>query len=144
MNLIKWDPFRGMDRFFDDDWDILPMRKMGLGRIGWDLAADVYEDKAGNVVSEMNLPGIDPEKIDIIVKDNVLRVSGEREEEIEEKKKNYYRKEIRRGSFERMVRLPHRVNGDKANAEYKDGVLRVTVPKLKGGEEKKVKIKVMK
>ncbi|MBI3590043.1 MAG: Hsp20/alpha crystallin family protein [Candidatus Melainabacteria bacterium] len=135
--LLRWKPFRDLDRFFDADSPVMALPKFGL-----DLAADVYE-KNGNVVAEMYLPGIDPEKIDISVEENYLKVSGSREEKKETEEKDYYSKEIRRGSFERTIPLPDAVKKDKADASYKDGVLKITIPK----DEKKegtVKVKVTK
>lgn len=135
MAIIKWEPFGGIDRFFED----LP----AFPKQGIDLAIDVYE-KDRNVIAEMNLPGIDPDKIDVSVEDNYLRVSGSREESTEEKKRHYYSKEIRRGSFERVVRLPAEVQRDKAVAEYKNGELTITLPKSTNRESGKVKVLVKK
>ncbi len=135
MALIKWEPFGDIDRFFED-FPAFP-------KLGWDLAVDVYE-KDNNIVTKMNLPGIDSEKIDISVEDNYLRVSGSREESKEEKKKHYYSKEIKRGSFERVVRLPDAVQRDKVNAEYKNGELTITLPKVVATKAGKVKVRVKK
>lgn len=139
MTLIKWEPFGDIERFFGD-FPSFPK----LEKIGWDLAVDVFE-KDNSIIAEMNLPGIDPDKIDISVEDNYLRISGSREDSKEEKKKHYYSKEIRRGSFERLVRLPDAVEKDKVKAEYKNGNLMITLPKaaasLKAG---KVKVQVKK
>ena len=135
--LLRWKPSRGLDRFFDED---LPV--MTLPKFSFDLAVDVYE-KNGNVVAEMHLPGIDPEKIDISVEENYLKISGSREEKKEIEEKDYYSKEIRCGSFERTIPLSHAVKKDKVDASYKDGVLKVIIPK----DEKKegtVKVKVTK
>ena len=137
MALIKREPFGEIDRLFDEDF-LLP----SLPKMSWDLAVDVYR-KGGNVIVEMSLPGIDPEKIDISVEDNYLKVSGSREEKKQTKKENYYRKEIRRGSFERVVRLPVAVKEEKAKAEYKDGILKVIIPeKEKAVKAGKVKVEV--
>ncbi len=135
--ILRWKPFRDLDRFFDEDSPV-----MALPKFGFDLAADVYE-KNGNVIAEMHLPGIDPEKVDISVEENYLKISGSREEKKETEEKDYYSKEIRRGSFERTIPLSHAVKKDKADASYKDGVLKITIPK----DEKKegtVKVKVTK
>jgi HSP20 family protein len=137
MPIIKWEPFRDIEKFFEEDF-LFP----SFSRIGWDLAVDVYEE-GGNVVAEMNLPGVDPEKVEILIKDDHLKISGSRDEKKEIKGENYYRREIKRGNFERVVKLPTAVKADKAEAEYKDGILKVIIPKE---EEKvgKVKIKVKK
>ncbi len=138
MTLIKWRPFADIDEIFEREF--VPIR---WPKIGWDLAADVYEEK-GNIVAKLNLPGIDPEKIDISVEGENLRISGSREEEKETKDKNYYSKEIRRGSFERTIALPAPVKADGVEAEYKDGVLIVTLPKKETEPVKKIKVKTRK
>lgn len=137
MPIIKWEPFGELDRMFED------FPSVALPKMGWDMAVDVFEEK-GNVVAEMNLPGIDPEKINVSVENEYLRISGSREEEKETKEKHYYSKEIRRGSFERVVRLPQDVIKEKVEADYKNGVLRVTFPKAVGAPTGKVKVKVKK
>jgi HSP20 family protein len=139
MAIIKWEPFREFDRFFDEEFLSFPQ----LFRAGWDLAVDVYEEK-NYVVAEMTLPGIDPEKVEVMVEDDYLKVRGSREEEKEEKKKNYYSKEIKRGSFERMVKLPTSVKGEKAVAEYKNGVLKIVVPKKEETKTRRIKVSVKK
>jgi HSP20 family protein len=133
MAIVKWEPFGEFDRIFDH----LPGQGM-LGQMG-DMAVDLYED-GNNIIAEMNISGIEPEKVDVTVEGNYLRIIGTREEEKEKKTKQFYSKEIRRGSFERALRLPEPVNETKVEAEYKDGVLKVTLPKL---GEKKGKVKVV-
>lgn len=137
MQLTKWEPWSDVDRFFED----FPL--VSSPRFGWDMAIDLYE-KDGNVVATMNLPGIDPEKLDVSVEDTMLRVSGSREEEKEEKAKHYYSREIRRGSFERSVRLPKSVDRSNVDAEYKNGTLVVTMPIVEKADEAVVKVKVRK
>lgn len=127
MAIIKWEPFGEMNRFFED----FPIPS--FKDIGSDLAVDVYEED-NNVVAKMNIPGVDPDKINVSVEDNMLRVSGAHEEEREEKKKHYYHKEIRKGSFERVISLPQSVQKDKVSADYKNGTLVVTLPKASIGE----------
>jgi HSP20 family protein len=134
MAIVKWEPFGEIDRFFDD------APSAGFGKMGWDMAVDLYED-GGNVVADMSVPGIDPEKVEVTVEGNYLRVVGHREEEKETKNRQFYSKEIRRGSFERAIRLPSPVNDEKVTAEYKDGVLKVIMPKL--GDKKAGKVQVV-
>lgn len=109
--------------------------------MGLDLAIDLYEEK-GNVVAKMNLPGVRADELEVSVEDDTLTVTGTREEEKETDKKDYYSKEIRRGSFSRSVSLPSQVDAEKTEAEYKDGVLMVSMPVIKGGGKKAVKINV--
>jgi HSP20 family protein len=106
---------------------------------GGDLATDVYQDK-DNVVVKMHIPGIDKEKLDITVDEDRLTVSGSRETKEEIKDKEFFRKEIRHGSFMRTVTLPCAVEKDKAVADYENGVLTVTLPKKKSAEPSKIKV----
>jgi HSP20 family protein len=138
MNLVKWEPFKEMERFFAEDFfPFLPTTQ----KIGFDLAVDVYEEK-GNVIVEMNLHGIDPEKVEITVHNEYVKVFGKREEEKETKEKDFYTKEIRRGTFERLVKLPAKVKTVKAEAKYKNGTLKIVLPKLELEKEEKIKVQV--
>ncbi len=138
MALIPWKPFSGLERFFEDDDWFLPV----IPR--WQPAKpemNLYEtDK--DVVVEVNIPDFNPEKIDVSVKEGVLTVSGKTDEKKEEEGKGYWRKEIRKGSFERMIRLPVSVKEDAAEATYEKGVLKIVMPKTEVKPVPKVKIKV--
>lgn len=138
MPLIKWRPFTDIEEMFEREF--IPIR---WPKIGWDLAADVYEEK-GNIVVKLNLPGVSPEKIDISIEGENLRISGSRGEEKETKDKNYYSKEIRYGSFERTIAIPVPVKTEGVKAEYKDGVLTVTLPKKEHEVVKKIKVETKK
>lgn len=137
MSLIKWEPFDDFDRLFKEVGGLAPAQN----RIGFDLAADVYEDEK-NVTVEMTLPGLTGEDIDVEVEDDHLRIAGRREEVQEKKEKSHYVKEIRRGSFERVIHLPSVVETEAVDATYKDGVLKVTMPKKEKTGDNKVKVKV--
>jgi HSP20 family protein len=99
----------------------------------------MYEDK-DNVIIEAQLAGIDPEKVDISIENNILCIKGESEKTSEVDDKNYYRKEIRRGSFYRSIPLPAKVDGDKASAVNEDGILKVSIPKVIELKPKTIKI----
>lgn len=88
----------------------------------------------------MNTAGIDPDKIEIAVHNNTLRVFGSRDEKEVVEDKHYYKKEIRRGSFERIISLPSPVDQSKATAECKDGVLYIVLPKTKATKQSTIKI----
>lgn len=138
MSLIKWEPFDDFDRMFRELGMLAPLRQSGPG---FDMAVDVYED-GNDIVAEMNVPGLTAQDINVEVEDTHLRIAGRREEVQEKKEKNHYAKEIRRGSFERLVPLPDTVEQEKVTAQYKDGVLRVRMPKRVAAPEKKVKVEV--
>ena len=130
-SLIQWDPFRELMRSWEDD----------LAGGDFAPAIDVYQDK-DNVIVEMDVPGIDTDKLDISVENDVLTVSGSREEKKEVKREDYYRKEVRSGSFSRSVILPMQVKGDEAQAEFKKGVLKVILPKAEEVKPKKIEVKI--
>ena len=142
MALIKWtpllEPFEEMDKMFSDF-----MPSLRSGQTGFVPAVDMYEDK-NNVIVEAQLAGIDPEKVDISIENDVLCIKGESEKKSEVEDKNYYRKEIRQGSFYRSVPLPAHVDGDMASAEAADGVLKITIPKSPETKPKTIKIKTNK
>ena len=133
MAIIRWRPFN-VGQFLTEDFPELRVPHFAAG-----LAADVYEESK-NIVVEMDLAGVNPETLDITVEDNYVHITGNREKIKEEEKKNYYYKEIQRGSFERTVRLPANVRKDKTEATFEDGILHIAIPKA---EEKSAKIKVV-
>lgn len=137
MSLIKWTPF-----FADDDMDatladMLPAIRGN--QFGFTPAVDVYEDK-DNIIVETQLAGISPEDVSISIENNALCIKGESEKKSEIDEKNYYRKEIRRGSFYRSIPLPTKVSGDEAKAVADDGVLKITIPKAPEIKPKTIKI----
>ena len=140
MKIIRWDPF-GKNNLFDDDFFKIPFHS--IKSIGCDLAVDVYE-KNNTVFVQMQVPGIDADKIDISVQDTTLHVKGTRDEERETEDKDYYSKEIKRGSFERLIELPCAVMPEKTSAECKDGILRIALPKKVLANNEKIKIAVNK
>lgn len=137
MSIIKWEPFGEIDHFFND------FPSQNLPKFGRDMAVDLYEE-GNTLVAEMSVSGIDPEKIDVSVQDGYLRIAGTREEEVEKNEKQFYSKEISRGSFERTLRLPQVVDEDAVEAEYDDGVLKVRMPKIEEIKKEKKKIVVKK
>ena len=138
MAIMSWKPFWDIEGFFED-W---PGRAvMGIKS----PKMDIYEtDK--EVIAEVELPGVDPKKIDVKIEDNVLKIEARVEEKKEEKGRGYYRKELSSGYCKRAISLPIEVKEDKAKAEYKDGILRVSIPKketrkAKVGKTVKVEVK---
>lgn len=130
--IIQWSPMRDLNRFFEDDmWegaDFVP-------------AMDIYQDK-DNVIVETPLAGVDPEKVDISVENDVLTISGCTEEKKEVKREDYYRKEVRAGSFSRSVILPMAVKADMAEAHSEKGMLKIIIPKADEVKPKKIAVKV--
>ncbi|HLN18576.1 MAG TPA: Hsp20/alpha crystallin family protein [Patescibacteria group bacterium] len=130
-NIMRWSPWGDIDRVFEEDF---------WRTSAFSPAMDVYQDK-DNVIVETSLPGIDPNKVDISVENDVLTISGSSEEKKEVKHEDYYRKEIRQGSFSRSVILPMTVKADVADAKYENGILKITMPKAEEAKPKKISIK---
>jgi HSP20 family protein len=139
-NLIKWSPFfegfEDMDRMFSE---VVPAVVRRDSSAGFVPAIDMYEDK-DNLIVETQLSGIDPEKVSIAIENDILSIRGESEKKSEVEDKNYYRKEIRRGSFHRTIQLPAHVDGDKASAVSEAGILKISVPKREVSQSKTIKI----
>lgn len=130
-------PFEEFDKFFED---MMPSRK---GMSNFMPAVDIYEDKK-NVIVEMTVAHIDPEKFDIKIEDNVLYVKGSTEKKSEFEEKNYYRREISVGSFHRSIPLPKSVIGEKASAVHENGVLKISMPIKSESNKKTIKVQVKK
>lgn len=143
MSLIRWspmwDPFNDMDEVVSR----LPAAFGSQQLKSFVPAVNVYEtDKA--VMVEAPLAGVDPKDVEVSVKNGVLTVKGATKKEHEVEEKNYYRKEVRSGSFYREVALPSPVAEDKVSAEFENGLLKITCPKSVPQAAKKVSVKVVK
>jgi len=139
MSLIKWTPFFA-DSFDEMDKTLSDMLPAVRGdQFGFTPAVDVYEDK-NNIIIETQLAGINPDDVTISIENDNLIIKGQSEKKSEIDEKNYYRKEIRRGSFFRSVSLPAKVLGDDAKAVAEDGVLKITIPKATETKAKTIKI----
>jgi len=138
MSLVPFKSFFDQEDLFEaDNWLMPVFNRSDISK----PAMDVYEtDK--EVIAEVSIPNFDPEKIDVSVEDEILKVAGKMEEKSEDKGRGYWKKEIRSGSFERMVRLPVLVNEDSVDAVYEKGILKITLPKLKKKSSTKVKVKI--
>lgn len=134
---------REMNRLFEDffgDFDLAPFG--GFGQAGdFSPSVNVHEDDNQFVVSA-ELPGIDEKDVEISLDNNYLTLKGQKNQENEEKGKNYYRSERRYGSFQRTIPLSAEIDQDKVEAEYKKGVLKITLPKTPEAKSKKKKIAV--
>jgi len=134
-----WEPFSEAEEIFNR----LPTLANGQAVRAFVPPMDVYEtDKA--VVIETPLAGVNPEDVKVNVEKGVLTISGETSKEHEAQEKNYYRKEVRSGSFYREVALPTAVVEDKVVAEFEDGLLKISCPKANSVQAKKVSVKVIK
>lgn len=140
-SLWRRDPFTALREEMND----LRARFLGDEEEGWFTGAmvpslDMSETDTAIEV-RMDLPGITAKDIDIQVSGNVLTVSGQRQEEKEEKGKTFHRVERRYGSFSRSVSLPSAVVESEVAAEYHDGVLTIKLPKTEDSKAHKIKVK---
>jgi HSP20 family protein len=120
-----------VDRLFESFPFRLPSLK--LGKFAAAPALEMSEtNKAYKITAE--LPGIDPDEVEVTFDDGILRIAGEKKEEREENERGYHLSERSYGSFERAVSLPSAANPDKIDAKFKNGVLTITI--AKDGEEK--------
>jgi HSP20 family protein len=104
------------------------------------MPAVEFVDAGDNFVLKAQLPGIDPKDIDVQVTPEAISISGERRYENTEEKPGYVRSEFRYGKFYRTLPLPAHIKNDSVQAEYKDGILTLTLPKVTEARNKVVKI----
>jgi HSP20 family protein len=102
---------------------------------------DIYENK-DHIVLEAELPGMNREDFDLTIENNVITLKGERRFEKRDESDNYHRVERSYGSFSRSFTLPQTVSSEGAGAEYRNGVLRVTLPKREEVKARRIKVEV--
>jgi HSP20 family protein len=144
MNFVRWNPFsevsllqNQMNRLFDNALQAWPGD--GNGTTHWAPAADIYETEDALVVA-LDLPGVDPNMVDIRVENNLLTIRGERQFEEKENKDNFHRVERSYGAFARSFALSTFVDADKIRATYKAGVLNINLPKAEAVKPKRIQI----
>jgi HSP20 family protein len=128
-----------LDRLFESPWTELAHTSQLLS--GWTPALDVHEDK-DNFVVRAELPGMKREDIDVSLHDGALSISGERKTEQKYEGAEVYRTERFFGKFQRTLTLPAPVAADKVKAQYKDGVLTITLPKTEAAKPKQIDVNV--
>ena len=115
-------------RLFEEFFNDFPFsRPMLEGSDHWTPSVDIME-KEGNLILRAELPGLSEKQIELKLEGDTLTLKGERKMENEDKKETYHRIESYYGSFTRSFRLPDTVDADKIHADYKNGVLTVTIP----------------
>jgi len=144
--ITSWKPFefdslrREMDRLWDSFFEGRSGRR-GRQEGEWLPSIDVAETK-GDLLVKAELPGMDPKDIDISLHEGILTIKGEKKQEKEEKEEGYHLIERSYGSFTRSIRLPKDVQSDKINASFKNGILKVVLPKTEEAKKKEIKIMV--
>jgi HSP20 family protein len=146
MNLVKWNPWKEMSVLQNRMNHLLnePVFRSGgeeeeLDMGAWYPAVDMF-DNDDKIVIKAELPGMKKDDFSVDVKDRVLTLSGERNYDNEVKEENYYRRERTYGRFKRAFHLPADVDADNIKAEFKDGVLRVEIPKPEKQKPKQITV----
>jgi len=133
-------PFDEMRRMMQDFW-MMPFEEFGRWGDGFTPMVDVKEEDK-EILLSAELPGMDQKDIDVTVTKDSVRISGEKKQEEEKEEKGYYRHETSYGSFERIIDLPTEVDQDRAEAEFRNGVLTIKLPKSEEAQAKHRKIKI--
>ena len=148
MTIVRWDPFRNMttlqdriNRIFDETASRSKEYDDEVSKCDWRPIVDIYDSEKAIVISA-ELPGVTKENITLNVKENILTLKGERKAEEEVKHENYYRKERCFGAFERAFTLPSAVDPGKITANFKDGILKIEIPKPEEKRPKQITINV--
>ena len=145
MALVRWEPFRDLNafdrqvnRFFGGGngfgWPERPTTASA-----WSPDVDIFEDE-NEIVVHAELPGVESKDVDLNIENNVLTISGQRNLEYEDKKENYHRVERSYGTFSRSFSLPRLIDETKIRAEYKNGILKVHVPKHEKAKPRQIAI----
>ncbi|MDO9169029.1 MAG: Hsp20/alpha crystallin family protein [Methylobacter sp.] len=139
--LMSFDEF---DNLFDDflsrkwprllDWNVPTLPEISIPKV------DVL-DHDNEIEVQAALPGVKKENLEVSINNQTITIrSSTKEEKKEEEKGKYFRREISHGEFQRTLSLPNNVDGDKAKASFKDGILKVTIPKTEKSKRKSIEI----
>ena len=143
-NLDRWESFRGtspdsqLNRLFTDFFGRATQEQ---NLTTWAPAVDIYEGQ-NELVVQADLPAVKPEDLDIRVENNILTIRGERKFEKKADEKNYLRVERAYGSFARSFSLANTVNTEAIEADYKAGVLTLSIPKREEAKPKQIKVRL--
>lgn len=146
MSLVRWQPMREldtlrrqMDRLFEDFWSDRGLPMLPTGEMTWMPAIELKETNT-ELVLKAQIPGISAKDLDIQVSEDTVTITGEYRDEQKTDEKGYFRSEFQYGQFQRVVALPTHVHNQEAKAEFKDGLLTLTMPKVEESERKVVKL----
>jgi HSP20 family protein len=153
MPITRWEPFQEIERW--EPWREIEHLQQRMNRLfermipggdGGGVSALTFipsaemEETADEVHLRLEIPGLESKDLNVEVTEESVSISGERKSETKTEEKGVTRSEFRYGKFERIIPLPAHVQNDKAQAEYKNGILTLTLPKVEGEKKKAVKI----
>jgi len=148
MNLVKWDPFREMEdvsnrlnRIFGRSLARAGSGNEMLAMADWAPSVDISETDTAYLV-KTEIPGVKKEDVKVTIQDGMLAIQGERKMEKEEKDKKFHRIERSYGSFMRSFRVPEDADENSVKAEFKDGMLNVTLTKSEKAKPKSINVSV--
>jgi HSP20 family protein len=143
--LFPFEPFQTfrqrMNRVFEEAFGPLGAPGEEISLAGWTPSCDIYETD-NEIVVKAELPEVKKEDVKVSIDGNTLEITGERKFAEETKRENYHRIERSYGQFMRSFTLPNSVDSTKIGAEFKEGILRVTLPKREGAKPKQIEVKV--
>jgi HSP20 family protein len=147
MAIVRWDPVRELasmherlNRLFEEFGG--RAEDEGIMRGDFLPPVDIYQTDAHEVVLKAEIPGLKKEDIDLRIEQNTLTITGERRVEKAVEKDHYHRMERTYGTFSRSFSLPSTIDTEKVRAEYKDGVLSVTLPLREESKPKQISVEV--
>jgi HSP20 family protein len=157
MPITRWEPFQEIERWEPSLWEplhslqqmqqrmnrmmgrLIPSSNGELSALGYMPSAEISETPE-DIRLKLEIPGMEAKDLNVEVTEDSVSISGERRSETKAEEKGMVRSEFHYGKFERIIPLPTNVQNDKVEAEYKNGVLTLTLPKLEGEKRKAVKI----
>jgi len=160
MPITRWEPFQEIERWEPSNWE--PLREIehlqrrmnrlfermfpsgdggGVSALTFIPSAEM-EETTDEIRLKLEIPGLESKDLNVEVTEESVAISGDRKSETKTEEKGIMRSEFRYGKFERVIPLPARVQNDKALAEYKNGILTLTIPKVESEKKKAVKINV--
>jgi HSP20 family protein len=146
MNLVKWNPFNELEDVsnrLNSLFGRLPARTESgqLALADWTPSVDISETDAAYLI-KAEIPEVGKENVKVTLQNGMLTIAGERKQEKEEKNKKFHRIERSFGSFTRSFRVPEDADSTTVTAEFKDGVLNVTLPKSEKAQSKSIDVKI--
>jgi len=148
MNLMKWDPWKELEEVsnrlntvFRRSPELPGSTQSLLKMADWTPSVDISETDAAYLI-KAEIPEVKKEDVQVSIKDGMLTIQGERKQEKEEKGKRFHRIERSYGSFSRSFQIPADVDENTVKAEFKDGMINVTLPKSEKAKSKEINVTV--